>query len=51
MWQYLGEHYNLFLGLAAGLIWLVVLFWFLYSSRLLKDWSDLWRERRKRRVW
>jgi hypothetical protein len=48
MWQFLGDHYNLLLGLSAGLIWLIVVVWFLQSSGFLGQWRDQWRERRKR---
>lgn len=51
MWQYLGDHYNLLLGLLAGLVWLVAIVWFLQSTGFLEQWRDQLRERRKRGGW
>ncbi len=51
MWQYLGDHYNLLLGLFAGLVWLVAFVWFLQSTGILQDWRDSWRKWRDRSTW
>jgi hypothetical protein len=51
MSQFLGEHYNLLLGIAAGLIWIGALIWFFHLSGFLKEWREKWRTRHDKQVW
>ena len=51
MWDYLGEHYRLLLGIAAAAIWVGAVCWYIVVSGHAQIWLDNWRNRRSRPHW